>query len=370
MAVREGVGPVSGHRGLRADFAWRGAGLLVLLAVAVVFPLVFTNPFVTTIGVETMIFIGAASAWNIFSGYSGYISLAHAVFFGCGAYTAAIASIHWQLNGNAIFTTLPLASLVAAGIAVPIGLIALRVQRHTFLVVTIAIFFIFQLMAFNFSFTGGTSGLDAPFLNWDPQTFNDPFYYIALVIAAGTVALSGLIRKSRFGLQLRAIRDDEGRTRSLGIQNMRIKLSALVISAFIVGMLGALWFYFIAQVQPASGFDPAFDLVIALMSFLGGLGTVAGPVLGALIIEPAQQYFTQQFPNDYLSQIALGAVFLAVIVLLPRGLIPTIGEVMNSWRGKRSSCLAAAVEETKPSKATLATEPGPSADASARESSR
>ena len=370
MAVRDGAGPASDRRGLRTAIAWRVGGVLALLAVATAFPFVFTNPFVTTIGVDTMIFVGAASAWNIFSGYSGYISLAHAVFFGCGAYTAAIVSRDWQLNGNVVFVTLPLAGLVAAGVAVPFGLIALRVRRHTFLVVTIAIFFIFQLMAFNFWFTGGTSGITAPFLAWDPQTFNDPFYFVALAVAVGTVALSWLIRRSRFGLQLRAIRDDEGRTRSLGVRTMRVKLGAFVISAFVVGVLGALWFYFIAQVLPASGFDPAFDLAIVLMAFLGGLGTVAGPVLGALLIEPAQQYFTQQFPNDYLSQIALGAVFLAVIALLPRGLIPTVGEVMTSWRGKRSNRMDAAVEMAGKRKAAMASDPDTPADASARETSR
>ena len=370
MTVRDGAQSATRGQRLRSATIWRAAGIVVLLGVAAAFPLVFTNPLVTTIGVSTLIFVGAASAWNIFSGYSGYISLMHGVFFGCGAYTAAIASRDWQLNGDAIFATLPLAGLIAAGVAVPVGLIALRVRRHTFLVVTIAIFFIFQLMAFNFSFTGGTSGITSPFLNWDPQTSNNPFYFLALAIAAGTVALSWLIRKSRFGLQLRAIRDDEGRVTSLGVRNMRVKLGALVTSAFVVGVLGALWFYLITQVLPASGFDPAFGAAVALMAFLGGLGTVGGPVLGALIIEPVQQYFTLQFPNDYLSQIALGVVFLAVVLLVPRGLIPTIGDMITSWRGKRSSRVVAAVQGREIDKAGLAPRPGPPADTSARDGSR
>src|SRR5690349_21213252 len=186
MAVRDGGGWASARRGLRPALAWRGGGILLLLAAAAAFPLVFTNPLVTTIAVDTMIFVGATSAWNIFSGYSGYISLAHAVFFGCGAYIAAIASRDWNLNGTVIFAMLPLGGLVAAGVAVLVGLIALRVRRHTFVVVTIAIFFIFQLMAFNFWFTGGTSGISAPFLVWNPATYNNPFYYMALCIAVAT----------------------------------------------------------------------------------------------------------------------------------------------------------------------------------------
>jgi branched-chain amino acid transport system permease protein len=320
---------------LRAAGAWRAGGLLVIAALFAVFPLVVTNGLVTTIGVDAMIFIAAAAAWNIFSGYSGYISLGHAVFFGCGAYTVAIGARDWHLSGDAVFALLPLAAVVGAVVAVPLGLVALRVRRHTFVVITIAFFFIFQLMAANFSFTAGSTGIIAPILNWDPATYNNPFYYLALGIAAATTALSWLIRGSRFGLQLRAIRDDEDRARGLGVRAMRVKLAAFVISAFITGLVGGLWSYFVGEALPQFAFDPLFDLSVALMSFLGGLGTVAGPVLGALIIEPAQQYLTTTITNDYLSLILLGALFLAVILLLPRGVIPTAGEMISKWQARR-----------------------------------
>ena len=213
---------------------------------------------------------------------------------------------------------------MAAAVAVPLGLVALRVRRHTFVVITIAFFFIFQLMAFNFSFTGGTSGIDRA----DPELGGGHLQQPVLLparccIAAATVALSWLIRRSRFGLHLRAIRDDEDRARGLGVHAMRVKLAALVVSALITGLVGGLWYYFIAAVQPQSAFDPLFDLSLALMGFFGGLGTVLGPALGALILEPAQQWLTVQFTNDYLSEILLGALFLIVILFLPRGVLPT-----------------------------------------------
>ena len=106
--------------------------------------------------------------------------------------------------------------LVAALIAVPLGLIALRVRRHTFVVITIAFFFIFQLIAFNLSFTGGNQGVSSPFFLWSASTYNNPFYYVGLVIAVATIVLSWLIRNSRVGLQLLAIRDDEDRARGSG----------------------------------------------------------------------------------------------------------------------------------------------------------
>jgi branched-chain amino acid transport system permease protein len=115
---------------------------------------------------------------------------------------------------------------------------------------------------------------------------------------------------------------------------MRVKLGALVVSALITGLVGGLWYYFIGAVHPQSAFDPLFDLQLALMGFFGGLGTVFGPALGALILEPVQQWLTVQFTNDYLSEILLGAVFLLVILFLPRGVIPTLGERITAWRSR------------------------------------
>jgi branched-chain amino acid transport system permease protein len=217
-------------------------------------------------------------------------------------------------------------------IAVPFGLVALRVRRHTFIVITIAVFFIFQLMAANFSFTGGSVGVSAPFLPWTPTGFNDRFYYITLGCAALAIAVAAGVRRSRFGLQLRAIRDDEDRARGLGVHAMRVKLAAFVLSATLTGLVGGVWFLYLTQVQPSSGYDPLFDLSIVLMAFLGGLGTITGPILGALIIEPGQLYLTIRYTNGYLSEILLGALFLAVVLVVPRGIIPSGGEWMRRLR--------------------------------------
>jgi branched-chain amino acid transport system permease protein len=311
----------------RATRWLRPAAAGVALALAAVFPLVVTNQLDSYFAVLTLIYVGAVVAWNLFSGYSGYISLGHAVFFGSGAYAAGLLAQHHSLVGGADFATLPFGGLVGAAVAVPFGLIALRARRHTFVVITIAVFFIFQLMAFNLSFTNGNGGLSPPFLNWDPATVNNPFYYAALAIAVGAITLSWLVRGSRFGLQLLAIRDDEDRAAGLGVRPMRVKLTAFVVSAFITGMLGALWIFFLGQALPETAFDPTFDLTIALMGFIGGFGTLWGPVLGALVLEPLQQELIQRFSNaSYLGEIILGGLLLVVIMFLPRGVLPTLGE--------------------------------------------
>jgi branched-chain amino acid transport system permease protein len=316
-------------RGLRL------AGVAVVIAAAALFPAAFPNPTATNFGVITLIFIAVVSAWNLFSGYSGYLSLGHAVFYGTGAYFLVVAAKDWNLTGSTIFLLVPLAGAVAAAIAVPVGLVALRVRRHTFVVVTIALFFIAQLSASNLSVTGGSSGLLAPVPNnWNPATYNNPFYYLALLIAVAAVALSVVVRRSRFGLQLRAIRDDEDRAAGLGVRPMPVKLTALVISAFITGMAGGVWVYFIGQAYPQFVFDPLFDLAVVLMAFFGGLGTIAGPVLGALILEPTQMWLNLQEANGYTAEILFGALFLVVILFLPRGLLPTGGEYVTAGRAR------------------------------------
>jgi branched-chain amino acid transport system permease protein len=318
----------------------RPAVPLVLLACAAVFPLVFTNQLVTYEAVITLIFVASVTGWNMFSGYSGYISLGHAVFFGTGAYTVAILAYHQGWNSKIVLATLPLGGLAAAVVAVPFGLVALRVRRHTFVVVTIAIFFIFQLMAYNFSITGGTFGIAPPFENW--SDFNTVYYYAALVVAVFAIALSWAVKGSRFGLQLLAIRDDEDRARGLGVRAMRVKVAALVLSGFVCGVAGGVWIFFIGQAYPNTVFDPNFDLTVALMGFLGGFGTLWGPVLGALLLEPLQQYINLQFTNGFTGLIFLGGVFLLVILFMPRGLLPTGQEYamkLRAWWERRGQAV-------------------------------
>jgi branched-chain amino acid transport system permease protein len=309
------------------------AAIAVALAVVGVFPLLITDPTATSIAVFTLVFMVAATAWNMFSGYSGYLALGHAVFFGSGGYAVALAARDWHVAGGwGVFGLLPFGGLVAVAIAFPVGLIALRTRRHTFVVITIAIFFVFQLAAFNLNFTGGTSGILLPIAPFSAANYNQPFYYVALVILILTVALSWTVRRSRFGLQLLAIRDDEDRALGLGVRTRRVKLTAFMLSAFPVGMVGGLYFYFLGQIYPQFAYDALFDVSIALMAFLGGLGTLIGPLLGALVLESMQQYFTLTFSKTGVYLIVYGVLFLVVILLLPRGVVPSVAGLLERRR--------------------------------------
>src|ERR1019366_7821836 len=140
---------------------------VLALVVFALYPLVETNPYWTTIGIFTIIYMSCATSWNMFSGYSGYVSLGTAIFYGCGAYTMALISIHSHMAGGAEqFWLVPVGGLVAMVVAVPLGAVALRVRRHTFVVITIAFFFVFQLAAINANFTGGPAGLSLQLIGW------------------------------------------------------------------------------------------------------------------------------------------------------------------------------------------------------------
>jgi len=303
-------------------------GLIALLALAIAFPFVFPDPAITTVAVFTLLFAAAATGWNIFSGYTGYIALGHAAYFGVGSYAIALMCQDWNIPGGyPPFYLVPLAGLVAAVFAIPLGWIALRTRRHTFVVITIAIFFILQLMAYNLgSITHGSAGLSLPIPppDWGGDFFNLPFYFVALAILLLALGTSWWVRNSKYGLGLLAIRDDEDRALGLGVKTGPYKLVAFVISAFFVGMVGALHAYFIGSIFPAFAFDALFDVAIALMAFLGGLGTLAGPILGALILEPTQQYFTIQFSENGYYLIIYGLLFLVIMLFLPEGILPTM----------------------------------------------
>jgi branched-chain amino acid transport system permease protein len=314
---------------------------LVAFAIALFVPNIITNPAYRQIAVITLIFTACATSWNMFSGYSGYVALGSAAFYGTGAYTMALVALHLHVHaGGDMFWLVPVGGIAAMLVAIPVGLIALRVRRHTFVVITIAIFFVFQLAAINFGFTGGTGGLTLPYIPWMIQNYHVPFYYVALAMLVFAIALSASVRRSRFGLQLLAIRDDEDRALGLGVKVFPVKLTGFAMSAFTIGMGGALYAMMQGQIYPQFVFDPIFDISIALMAFFGGFGTLLGPILGGLVLESSQQYLTVSYSNGSLYLILFGVLFLLVVLFMPQGIVVFI----RDWWAKRQDRLAAANE--------------------------
>jgi branched-chain amino acid transport system permease protein len=310
--------------------------LIAIVLCILALPILIGDPTTVSMAVDVMLLTGAAVAWNIFSGYTGYISLGHATYYGLGAYVLALMCQDWHISGGyGPFLLLPLAGLVAGAFAIPLGWIALHAQRYTFMVITIAIFFIFQLLAYNLhGLTGGSEGIFLPIPDWSSDLFNLPFYFVASAFLLLVTLISWWIRYSKYGLALLAIRDDEDRTRGLGVRTGRYKLGAYVLSAALIGMVGALAIYFIGFTNPSTAFDQGFDLTVVVISFLGGVGTLIGPIVGGLLLVPIQTYLTQQFGIGAtgFEHILFGGFLLVVILLLPEGIVPSLRKRWQVWK--------------------------------------
>src|SRR5437868_9797502 len=318
--------------------ALRTLGLLALLILVLVFPvLISPNNVVTDMAVFTLIYAMAATGWNIFSGYTGYISIGHAVYFGGGAYTMVLACQYWNIPGGyRPFLLLPLVGLVAGTFAIPLGFIALRVRKYAFAVTTIALMFIFQLLAYNLrGITNGSLGLYLPPPPWSSDIIDLPFYYVTFPLLLMSIGVSWRIRHSKYGLGLLAIRDDEDRALGLGVKTGPYKLVAYVVSTIFVGMAGGMFVYFVGTIFPQFVFDPIVDVNLTTIAFLGGLGTLPGTLIGAVLVVPLQQWLTLQFGGSSLNLILFGTFLLVVLIVLPRGIVPTLQSKRVSWTASR-----------------------------------
>ncbi len=255
----------------------------------------------------------------------------------------ALACQHWNIPGGYLpFLLLPLCGLVAAVFAIPLGLMALRVRKYAFSITTIGLMFIFQLLAYNLTgITSGSAGVYLPTPPWKSTLFDLPFYYVSFALLLVALFIAWHIRHSQYGLGLLAIRDDEDRAFSLGVKTRWYKLSAYTISAFFVGMAGAMIVYFVGSAFPQFTFDPVIDVNITTIAFLGGLGTLAGPLIGAILVVPLQQYLLLLFGGESLNLILFGTFLLVILLFLPKGIVTTLQTKWPSWKAARQKATSA-----------------------------
>lgn len=308
---------------------WPVPALIVLLA----YPWLFRAPYYHVLGFNVMLFATMATSWNIMGGYTGYKSLGHSAFYGLGAYLVAIAATH--LGWNPLWSA-PLMGLVVALVAVVLGWIMLRTSGSAFVIATIAMLLIFRLLALNLKgITNGAPGMSQPLPPWPPEFSRMPFYYYMLVWMIISVAVSAYIRRTRFGLGLLAIRDDEGKAEMVGVKTTFYKVLAFAISAYFVGLGGGIWSYHTTHISPVFAFDIVVGVDMILMTMLGGLGTVWGPVLGAFILIPASDFILFQFGSNQIHLAIFGGLMLFVILFMPRGILPTISDWLEARRAPR-----------------------------------
>jgi branched-chain amino acid transport system permease protein len=301
-------------------------GLFIIL---LVYPLIEKSQYSQHIMVMTLMAAVMASSWNIIGGYAGYTSLGHAAFFGLGGYL--VAWTHNQYNWHPFISTWFLALIVAA-VALLMGWISLRTQGSAFVVVTIAMIFIFRLLALNLSdITNGARGLTQPRpgwggVQWSPDIIKLPFHYIMLALLCITIYASWRIRQSKFGMGLVAIREDEGKAEAVGIDTMLYKVLAFGISAYFIGVAGGIYSYFFTYIDPGFVFDIFTSVTMVLIAILGGRGTLWGPVLGAFIMQPLANWVVSQFGGTQIHLTVFGGILLFVMLFMPQGILPAVNE--------------------------------------------
>jgi branched-chain amino acid transport system permease protein len=299
----------------------------------------------------TLMYAGLASAWNIIGGFTGYISLGNAAFFGIGAYAVGITFTHIGVGASGYwpFYILPLVGIGVAVASVPIAWVALRTRAATFAIVTITLLFVVQQLAFNLRWlTGGSQGLTLPIPPFPLATYEWPFYYAMLGTLCVAMLASWYVRGSRLGLHLVSIRDDEDRARGIGVPVTSAKVLAFCGSAGLTAMIGGVWAYYISFIYPQFAVDPLVTIGMVLMVYLGGKGTLWGPVIGAFVLVPAQQYLAYRLGASELYLVGYAAIFLAIMLVLPRGILPSLGDRRRGrqnrssgprWRAKKAEAL-------------------------------
>lgn len=281
-------------------------------------PAFIHNAFVLRIVTELFMWIALAITWDVMAGYAGYLNFGHGAFFGAGAYVTAILMMR---GGWPFFATLPVAGLVAGVAAFLAGIPTLRLKGAYFAIATWALALAVQQLALVLNVTGGPDGMRLP-----PFLHPVFFFYLMLAVAVATfVLLWVLLEWAPFGLKLKSIREDESGAMALGLNPARIKVQAFVLSAVPAGVLGGIYAFWITFIDPASVLADIITDQAMVMAVFGGLGTLVGPVIGAVVVFSFKTIFWA-YLSDYqvLYLIILGGVIALTVVFLPNGIWGTL----------------------------------------------
>jgi branched-chain amino acid transport system permease protein len=263
------------------------------------------------------------SSWNILGGYTGYISLGHNVFFGLGGYVAGLLLV---FQGISPFASAVLGGLVAMLVGLVAGFITFRTRGPAFIISTIALLLMTSLLFDNWDLVGGSNGMELPLPPFPLRWLKMPFYYAMLVAAMGAVFLGYRVQHSKLGLALRAIAQDETKAEVAGIDTRRLKILAFALSAFFPGVVGAIWGYSLTYLRPTIFFVIGVAAQMVLMAIIGGRGTVAGPVMGAVLIVALNEVAVTQFGSTELNIVVTGVILIVVLLFFPQGIVGTLRE--------------------------------------------
>jgi branched-chain amino acid transport system permease protein len=306
----------------------KGLALVVVGVLVLAFPQMAPDAFILSVGVVIASYAALAVGWNFVGGFTGYISLGHAAYSGLGGYGTALLIIDTGWNP---WVALVGAAIAVALLAVPIGVASLR--GASFVIVSIALVLILLLVSQSWSsLTGGSNGLRVPRPFGDdvlrPEQ-HERFFYLNVALVVVALAVWWAIDRSRFGTGLKAIREDEDKAQALGVP----------ISAFFTAMAGGLYALWFGSLDPIFQFSILIGSYMVLMSLLGGIRSLLGPVVGAVIVGYSLEYFKAQYGDTQFHLVALGLLLALVVLFMPDGVLPALGSLVDRFRPDRATSI-------------------------------
>jgi len=300
---------------------WVGA----LAVIAVALPLLVSSTFAIDIFIRILLFAFIGVAWNLMGGYAKQLSLGHAAYFGLGAYTSTILLIRYGVS--------PWIGMLAGGIvamlaSLPIGALCFRLRGPYFAIATIATAQVLMLLFLKFrDFAWGAEGTTMPNLGDAPlmMQFDSkaPYYYVVLVLLAVGLAITYWIERSWMGYYLVAVGEDEDAAEAIGVDALRIKRNIYLISAFLTALAGTFYVQYIYFIDPNTAFSFNVSVEAALVSIVGGIGTLWGPVIGTVLLEGTSALLQSWLGGGHggVQLTVYSLILIAVILYRPAGLI-------------------------------------------------
>jgi branched-chain amino acid transport system permease protein len=303
------------------------------LAVACILPLLVTSPSHRNFLILVLMFAQIGVAWNILGGYVGQVSLGHVAFFGIGAYTSTILLISVGLSP---WIGMLLGGLVSSFFGILIGWICFRFKGHYFTMATIAVAEILQVLFTNWDGVGGAVGLYVPLQQqgWWAMVFNTklPYYYIALLLLTLTLLANWAIEKSFLGYYFRAIKDEPEAASSLGISLSRYKLVAIGISSFFTALGGSFYAQKELFIDPGSVLVTSLSIKMSLVTILGGVGNLFGPLVGSAVLTGIEETTRQVLGGSGMGidLILYALIIIVIAVYYPAGIIGWIKQLLRN----------------------------------------
>ncbi len=318
----------SSARSERRSRVWLGPCIVAVFFVVLLVVARSVHLGTLTTLTTALLTVAVAQGWNLLGGYGGYLNFGIGVLYGGGVYTAALLNSH--LGWNMWATILP-AGLIAVVVGLPIGFVTLRLRGFYFAIFTLILVVLVQVLVFNSPFLGGVQGIYTTVdTTGSSRTLAMRFFDVFLGLAILATIVAFLVERSKFGHALRAIREDEDGARVIGVRTFGVKLRALLLGSALAGMAGAVTAFMTGYIEPTGTFDLSFSIDIVLVALIGGLGSWQGPLIGAMIVIPLEEWLRTAIPN--LSQygidipaggnrVVLGVLLLGFALFAPRGVV-------------------------------------------------